>query len=141
MAAPPADGKRLKRRRRVDDKLYINPAIIPEGISYEWKRESVYGKADTDHINNLRDNHWAPVPGDRHPGLVLAKDGLRLYERPKYLTDEAKQEDYEIAMGEMKTKERQLLSTPPGTMTRDHPSVRNNSYIKKTYGSMTAERD
>lgn len=135
------EGERLYRRRsRTADALHIDPNIIPDGFSYEWKSESIAGKPMASHMNELRENHWAPVPAERHPqlaatgeGKYIRRDGLVLMERPAYLTDEAVAEDYEIAQGEVMKKEEQVgrPSTPAGTMTRDHPSVRRSSYLVK----------
>ena len=127
---------RLQRtRKRTEDKFYIDPSMIPPGVSYEWKRKSCYGAEDRDHMTNLMDNHWQAVPSDRHPGMVTEKDGQILMERPKYLTDEARQEDYDIAMGDVSRVSQGLLDTPQGTMTRNHPTVKRASGIKKEFGS------
>jgi hypothetical protein len=124
--APPA-GQRLRRtRRRTEDRYYIPPEIIPAGVSYEWKRESCFGQPDQFHMNYLKDNHWSEVPDGRHKGFMTRQDGMVLMERPKYLTDEARREDLEAAVGQVESirPDRQRTNAPPGTMTRDHPSVR-----------------
>lgn len=136
---------RLKRRRsRAEDALYIDPRIIPSGVSYEWKRMSVYGQPDPHHQNNLRENHWLPVPASRHPELVsenskgtIAFEGMILMERPMYLTKEARQEDLQVAIDQVRSVGAQVTSTPDNTMTRDHPSVKANTYIKRSYEPMT----
>lgn len=137
---------RLRRQSRRQDKFHIPPEIIPDGWSYEWKRQSCYGQPDPDHQINLRANHWRSVPSDRHPQLMpdghtgaITKDGQILMERPAYLTEEARQEDYEIAMGEVARKEAQLGHTPPNTFTRDHESARRVTRVRRTYGPMTVE--
>ncbi len=58
----PTDGPRLHRRRRVSNQLYVDPRIIPEGYTYEWKAESIYGQPNTEHMVELRENHWRAVP-------------------------------------------------------------------------------
>lgn len=141
-----ADGRLVRRRRRVDDKFYVHPSKVPHGWSYEWKRSMVYGQPDTDHQVNLRENHWTPVPADRHPEMMpvghngpVAKDGMILMERPAYLTEDARQEDLEIARDQVRVKEQQLGHTPSGTFTRNHPSVQRISQIKRSYGPIDAE--
>jgi hypothetical protein len=95
---------------------------------------------------NLRENHWTPVPADRHPEMMpvghqgpVAKDGMILMERPAYLTEDARQEDLEIARDQVRVKEQQLGHTPSGTFTRNHPSVQRISQIKRSYGPIDAE--
>lgn len=136
------EGERLYRRRtKTTDPIGVDPSIIPDGFAYEWKTESVVGKPAISHMNELKENHWAPVPAERHPHMVanpdtertIRRDGLVLMERPLYLSEEAAAEEYDIAMGEVQKKEQQVgrPSTPAGTMTRDHPSVRRASYLIK----------
>ncbi len=142
-----ASGERLVRRRsRVDDKFYIAPGKIPTGWSYEWKRDKVYGMVDVDHQVNLRENHWRPVPASRHPEMMplgdngpITKDGMVLMERPSYLTEDARQEDYDWAMDQVRGKEAQLRNTPSGQFTRDHPSVDRIARVKRSYGPIDAE--
>lgn len=137
--------KRLQRRRsRAEDALFIDPRIIPTGVSYEWKRVSVYGQPDPHHQNNLRENHWLPVPASRHPELVsentkgtIAFNGMILMERPMYLTKEARQEDLDVAIAQVRSVGAQVTATPDNTMTRDHPSVKANAYIKRSYEPMS----
>jgi hypothetical protein len=140
-------GERLVRRRsRSDDKYYVHPSKIPAGRSYEWKREQVYGQPDTDHQVNLRENHWTPVPASRHPEMMpigdtgpVRKDGMILMERPLYVTQEAREEDYQIAMDQVRAKESQMRNTPGGTFTRDHPSVHRIARVQRSYGPIDAE--
>lgn len=120
-----------RKRKRTEDRTYIDPAIIPEGWSYEFKRASVFNKPDTNHLNNLMDNHWSPVPADRHANLVVEQDGLILMERPSYLTLEARQEDFDVAIGEVQRVTKGLLATPQGTMTRDHESVQRVTKVNR----------
>lgn len=139
-------GPRLQRKRnRTADKLYIDPRTIPRGMSYEWKRESCYGESDRYHIVEMMDNHWKPVPADRHPNLAKDGDssghiklkGLILMERPAYLTKEAQDEDYDIAMAEIDSNIKQAMRTPDGTMTRNHDSVKRSSRIKTDWSPLT----
>ena len=133
-AAPRAE-KRLKRTRdRKVDQLSVDPKMVPPGVSYEWKRTSVYGMDDSDHLNQLMANHWSPVPEDRHPNFRVKRKGLILMERPSYLTQEAKDEDLDIALGAVESVRSNLTSTPQGTLTRNHPSARNNTYVRSGWG-------
>lgn len=141
-----AEGRLVRRRSRVDDKFHINTRKVPEGWSYEWKRDKCYGQPDTDHQVNLRENHWTPVPATRHPEMMpvdwegpISKDGMVLMERPQYLTDDARDEDLAIARDQVRVKEAQLGQTPGGTFTRDHPSVQRITRVKRSYAPMNAE--
>lgn len=143
-APTPGNGPRLTRRRRTQDILYFDPRIVPPGMSYEWKRDSgVFGAPDSAHMTNLRENHWVPVPGARHPELALNGDTLirrgdvTLCERPKYLTEEATMEDIHEAMGPIQRMEEVMYGTQPGHMTRDHPSVKQQSYVRQQYSPGT----
>lgn len=136
----------VRRRRRTDDKFYVDPGKVKRGWSYEWKRFEVYGQPDSDHQVNLRENHWTPVPAARHPEMmpvghagVISKDGMVLMERPQYLTDEARQEDLDFARDQVRGATRDATSTPSGTLTRSHPSVERISRIKTSYGPISAE--
>ena len=127
------EGRLTRKRKRTEDKFFIDPEVIPPGVSYEWKRKSCYGAEDRHHITNLMDNHWKPVPNDRHAGMITEQDGQILMERPKYLTDEARVEDYEIAMSEVHRVSQGLTETPQGQMPRNHPSAKRVSGIKKSF--------
>lgn len=140
-----APAKRLTRRRRIDSALDIDPKLQPHGITYEWKRESVHGWSDSGHMLNLRENHWKPVPAERHPSLspaegskdgVIRQDGLILMERPSYLTEQARNEDFQIARDQVQGLHKSVTETPHGQFTRDHDSVRNVSRIKRSYEPM-----
>lgn len=125
---------RLSRsRKRSEDKYFVDQKIVPRGVSYEWKRMSCYGQPDPDHINNLQDNHWTPVPQDRHPNLVVKKDGMILMERPAYLTDEARQEDYDLAIGQVQSVRQNVSDTPQGQFDRNHPSARRATKVSSDY--------
>lgn len=137
--AAPAD-RLYRKRKRTDDAFKIDRSIIPQGASYEWKRKATKGLPDSTHQVNLRENGWTPVPASRHPELMptgyqgaVEKDEMVLMERPSYLTNEARIEDYEIAKDQVRGKEREILGgdTPDGTFTRDHQSVRNATRLNK----------
>lgn len=131
-------GQRLQRtRKRTDDKFFIDQRIIPAGMDYNWKRESVYGKPDTFHMNEMMENHWTPVPVSRHPGLIVKQDGMVLMERPLYLSEEARREDKMKAQEQVTGVRQSLTGTPDGTFTREHPSVRANTRLNREYVPMT----
>lgn len=137
--AAPTSGERLHRRRRTSDPLYIDKRIIPKGFSYEWKRVEQAGKPDSVHKMEMRENHWKEVPASRHPELATAGDSIIrrgdvvLYERPKYLTDEAQMDDISEALQPVQQMEGLMFGSKPGEMTRDHPSVRKIASVRQQY--------
>lgn len=136
-AAAPVGGERLTRRRRTQDVLAVPKP--PPGMSYEWKRESIAGKPDNVNMMDARENHWAPVPAERHPELssagdsVIRRGDVILCQRPIYLTEEAQLEDIHLALEPVQKMEEVMFGTKPGEMTRNHPSVRKNSYVRQQY--------
>ena len=135
----------LRQRKRkggqMSDIFHIDPSAIPTGLSYEWKRHTVYGKGDLSYDIKMREQGWLPVDASRHPELVpdghtgaIIRDGLILMERPIELTQEALDEDRLLAKAAVDAKKQQLGQAPKGTMTRDHPGVR--PVVRTTYESM-----
>jgi len=76
--------------------LYIDPAIVPEGMDYAWATITVLGEPRPGRLIGLRRVGWEIVPADRHPDLVftdaskgsiasanhIERTGLVLIERP-----------------------------------------------------------
>ena len=120
------------------DRFYINPATIPDGWSYEWKRKTIWGKEDPAHEVELARKGWEPVPASRHPEMMpkgnwqtIERDGMILMERPKVLTDDAHNTNLKSARLQVRAKEAQLNQAPDGTFERDDPRVRPS--IKKSF--------
>lgn len=108
---------------------------IPEGSSYEWKRFSVSGQsADHDpfYLASMRRQGWEPVDPRRHPNWVppgydktsIIRDGQILMERPIELTNEARQEQKQMARQQMREAQERLGLAPKDTMTRDFEGIR-----------------
>jgi hypothetical protein len=124
------------------DRFYINPASIPDGWSYEWKRKTIWGKEDPAHDVEMARLGWEPVPATRHPELMpkgnwqtIERDGMILMERPKVLTDEAHRRNLQTARQQVRAKEAQLSQTPEGTLPRDE-DPRTKPVIKKSFEAM-----
>lgn len=124
------------------DRFTIDPRIIPDGWSYEWKRKTLWGKEDPAHDIELSRLGWEPVPASRHPELMpkgnwqtIERDGMILMERPKVLTDEAHAKNLRAARLQVRAKEEQLGQTPGGTLPRDE-DARTKPVIKKSYEAM-----
>ena len=129
------------------DEFYIDPAVIPDGWSYEWKRHTLLGKQDPSYEIQLARGGWEPVPADRHPEMmptgkkysIIERKGMVLMERPMSLTNEARDIELRRARGQVRAKEEQLGSTPQGTLTRDHAKVKPN--VKKSFEPMPIRED
>jgi hypothetical protein len=126
------------------DQYHIDPNIVPQGWSYEWKRKTIYNQEDPSYQIRLADAGWTPVPATRdarHKAMMptghyvtIERDGMILMERPKELTDEAKAIELRRARNQVRSKEQQLSNTPDGTMTREDARVR--PQVKKSYEAM-----
>lgn len=113
------NGERLTRKRKQGvDSLYFDKALIPPGMSWEWKRESCFGAPDDSHMIGLKDNHWQVVANSKAPGVMTRQNGLVLMERPAYLTEEAYQDDYDISSQRLRNAVNQLSEGPPGQFSR-----------------------
>ena len=125
------------------DKYYIDPAIIPDGWSYEWKTFTVLGKENPSYQVSLAHRGWEAVPRTRHPELMpdnyrgetIERDGMILMERPKEITDEVKSLELRKARTQVRDKEVQLGAAPPGQFERGtHPNTQPK--INKTFEQM-----
>jgi hypothetical protein len=125
------------------DKFYIDPRVIPDGWSYEWKRFAVLGKEDPSYHVSLAHRGWEAVPRSRHPemmpdnyrGETIEREGQLLMERPKEITDEVNAIEKRKAREQVSSKEQQLNGAPAGQFERDaHPQTR--ATIKKSYESI-----
>lgn len=125
-----------------DDRFRVNASEIPEGWTYEWKRKYTLGQHDPSYEVELARKGWEAVPLSRHPHMMpsnmnmstIERDGMILMERPKELTDEARDVELRRARSQVRQKEQQLAATPEGTMTRDHPQARPS--VRKGYEPM-----
>lgn len=77
--------------------LYIDPRLVPKGMTYRWVREANLNQPDNNNVSRSLRVGWRPVPADRHkeyvvpsiPGLtdhldhsLIRSGGLLLCERP-----------------------------------------------------------
>lgn len=125
------------------DKFYIDPRLIPDGWSYEWKRFTVLGKEDPSYQVSLADRGWEAVPRSRHPfmmpenyqGQTIEREGQVLMERPKEITDEVTAIERRKAREQVRSKEEQLAGAEPGQFQRDNKGDSLVS-VKKSYESI-----
>lgn len=109
MAAPQRPAQRSEQRvgqrlvmRTGSNRFEFDRSLIPNGMTYEFKRFSMFGQEDKEHLVDLEQNGWTPVPAERHPelsgrravaGADIVRGGLMLMERPTEITDEARELD------------------------------------------------
>ena len=118
------------------DEFYIDPRIIPEGWDYNWKRETIAGQVDEDHLTEMRIAGWEPVDSRRHPNMMppnytgpVRRKGMILMERPLEITNMAREREVATAREVVAAKERSLGMSPGGTFERD----RAKTGVRKSY--------
>lgn len=110
------------------DEFYIDPRIIPEGWSYEWKMNTVLGQPNPAYQVQLQRMGWDCVPAERHPEMMptgdrhstIERKGMVLMERPADLTEEAKNIETRKARRQMQSKQEQLGQAKPGEFERNN---------------------
>ena len=123
--------------------FYIDPSIIPDGWSYEWKTYTVLGKENPSYQVSMAHKGWEAVPRSRHPhmmphnyqGETIERDGMILMERPLEITQEAKARDLRVARAQVQGKEAQLGGAPAGTFERSNKD-QSLVKVKKSYEHM-----
>jgi len=114
------------------NEFYIDPRIIPDGWSYEWKRFTVLGAQDPSYQVSVAMKGWEAVPASRHPelmpdtykGVTIERKGMMLMERPAVITAEAVAREHRKAVSQVRQKEEQLNGAPPGTFDRDNKGTK-----------------
>lgn len=103
---PTREQPRLQRKHRANqDKYFIPDGMKTEGYDYNWKTVQVMGKpVDAQASMERHENHWEPVMASEIQGVMppdysgaIEKGGLMLMKRPKYLSDEAREEEIGMA--------------------------------------------
>lgn len=110
------------------DDFFIDPAIIPDGWSYEWKRKTIMGAEDPAYQVSLARKGWEAVPASRHPSYmpegskdsIIERKGMVLMERPLEVTQEAQSIELRRARAQVRHKEEQLNAAPQGQFERDN---------------------
>jgi len=99
--------------RTAENRFDIPLDEIPEGVSYEWKVKTVHGQEDREQMLAWKLNGWVPVPAGRHPGFTgestdsqaqIERGGQILCERPKEITDMAREMDRERARDQVQSQ-------------------------------------
>jgi hypothetical protein len=130
------------------DEFYVDPHVIPDGWTYEWKVKTVMGAEDPSKWTQIERMGWEPVPLSRHPNMmptnwaggIIERKGMILMERPAEITEEIRQIEAGRARDQVRAKEAQLNGVPEGGLGhRDHASVKPK--IKKGYAPIAIPDD
>jgi hypothetical protein len=128
---PPQRGDDLEF---IDDEdlgpFHIDPARIPNGMTYKYLRVTYGGKGDARSEARGQRNRWTPVPKKRHPEVVgreaatkdpdgaIIIDGLMLVERAASITEAVSARDLQRARDRVANQEKSLRLTAEGQMPR-----------------------
>lgn len=128
------------------DEFYIPPGYVPDGWDYEWKRKTILGQEDPAYQVALARKGWEAVPADRHPQMMpegsynnIERKGMVLMERPRELSEEARDIEKKRARQQVRQKEAQLGTASEGQFERNHDRVRPK--IKKDYSPVAIPGD
>lgn len=117
MRAETREQPRLQRKNRANqDKFAVPDRYKVDGFDYNWKTIEVMGKGvDAAELIERQENHWEPVMAGEIPGIMspdysgaIQKSGLMLMKRPKYLSDEAREEEVSMAYQQSGAKRAEL---------------------------------
>ena len=125
-----ADGWSRRRKSKTSTPLDIPEHLKDPNMVYQWVAEKVLGAENESHVSDMQEfGGWRHVPADRkgwervgkNAGRqrgVIETDGLVLYERPKELDIEARQEELSEARGIRATQMERIGLTPKSNLPR-----------------------
>lgn len=115
-------GEVLRRTTtQVGDEFDVPESAKEPDWDYQWNAVSVAGDSDIalHMLQEFEANGWRAVPSSRFPGrfmrtgtpgeAAIVRKGLMLMERPKVLSEEARQEEYRKAVGQMRDRDQSLM--------------------------------
>lgn len=127
------------------DKLKIDPALIPEGMSAQWVTDSIYGQPQAQRRAGFEKGGWTPVHQSDFDGQFdgmfmprgmdgeIKMEGLVLMMRPKEITDAAQRRDKRAAREQVMIKEAALTGGDIGaSLDSQHPNALKFNHINKT---------
>lgn len=126
------------------DEFYIEPGVIPDGWTYEWKVRTILGAEDPAHQVKLARDGWESVPLSRHPEMMpagykggneITRKGMVLMERPSEITSEVRAMELRRARLQVKAKEEQLSASRPGEFERSNKGD-DLVKVRKSYEAM-----
>lgn len=115
------------------DKFHIDRNRVPDGWEWEWKRDTTFGKEDPSYMSALLMSGWEPVPTDDMPELMpgmkeaaIRRDGMILMQRPKEISDLARERELRAARGQVRSNEAKMGMASEGEGPRIPPKVNKN---------------
>jgi hypothetical protein len=136
------------------DRLAIDPAIVPEGMSLQWVTDSIYGQQVPQHRARFEKRGWTPVHQEDFDGAFdglfmprgaegeIKVDGMVLMARPEEMTRRARQEDKRKANEVIRIKEAALRGGDINTsLDSQHPSALNTNRINRTMERLQIPED
>lgn len=130
------------------DKFRIDPADVPEGFTYEWKRHTTLGAEDPSYQVSLAQFGWEAVPLDRHPEFMpsgwkgpIEREGMRLMERPAAITEKVRQRDLRNAMAPVQGMKEKLSGAPQGQFARVDGNGNPTAKVAKAFSPVSIPGD
>src|SRR5258705_558567 len=127
---------------RLNGPINSGEAKVPDGMSYQWVTDSIFGQLQPQRRSRFERKGWMPVPAERHDGVWTPRgakgeinvDGLVLMERPAEYTKMAHDHDRRKAREQVLIKEQQLRGGDVGvTLDGRHSTALNSNRISKSY--------
>lgn len=126
-AAPEERRTRRSRLSSGTDEMDVPKKYRQPEMDYQWWTVKVLNQEidPSDHVT-YAEGGWEPVRPEEMPDMVprgyssntIDRRGLRLYKRPMYLTEEARAEDYSMALAQKQAKISQAMSQPGDSAPR-----------------------
>jgi hypothetical protein len=128
------------------EKFFIPPEIMPNGMTYEWKTKEVLGRPNVTGMSSYQRRGWEFVPAERHPGRwtpegtqgPLELDGMVLMEIPTERYIELRRVEGARARQPIKEIRENLGAAPPGTAPRT-ANPRTAPSIRRSYEPLPVE--
>lgn len=127
------------------DRLSIDPALVPDGMSLQWVTDSVYGQQTPQHRARFEKRGWTPVHQEDFDGVFdgmfmpkgaageIKVDGMVLMARPAEMTRKAQAEDRRKAQEIIRIKEQALRGGDLNTsLDSQHPSALKTNRVNRT---------
>lgn len=126
-----------------NDRLKIDPSLIPDGMTYLWVTDSILGQPQPQWRARRARTGWTPVPASRHDGMFMPKgfegeinvDGLVLHEKPLEFVNRDKLKDRRAAAEQVWLRERQMMGGDLQGVGFDtqHKTALQSNKVRKSY--------
>ena len=136
------------------DRLAVDPALVPEGMSLQWVTDSVYGQGVPQHRARFEKRGWTPVHQEDFDGVFdgmfmprgaegeIKVDGMVLMARPEEMTRKARSDERRKAQEVIRIKEQALRGGDINTsLDSQHPSALQTNRINRTMERLEIPND